>query len=799
MILKALTLVNYRRYENLRILFKDGITGIVGRNGSGKSTLLEAILWCLYGNRAARTSKDEIKRQTASDSDTCAVSLEFELRGVAYELTRSLIGKTNRTETKLTQQGRLDAVTTREVDNYVVKLLGLDIKGFLSSFFARQKELNALSDARPAERKNHLAKMLGVGRLDHAIEALKVEIKSVRQKIDILQSLQANPEELEDAIAAKTAEIEAIQKQIKQFQSDKAEVQEQMTGLSTQIKNLRQKQDTYTKLEKALAELKALQSEKGEYKNSLSNELQDIERALSRIPELNDKILDINDLEKIQQGLITARAQIEEKKQIERDVENSKKLYSKYLTEQKRLDQEIELLNQKILGKDGFRADLESKKQLREDLREKYKIQDRQAAALQDNITKLKKQKKQIATLGPDASCESCLRPFGDDFSSIEAHFDQELVSFQKREESVLQVLKDLKKEGEAISGGIAGLEQTLDEIVGTEKRLATAAAQYENIVKNIQENELRASSGEKRLAELETVKYSEERLKTISDQLIEKRKAKEELVRLQERVSRKEKIKADFDKISAELADAEKAIAKIESEKGALQFDVAKFEAVEENLTTARKAESEISLALERSSGSINVINKEIEQFRRQVEDYQKSLVEVAGLRRTLQYQEKLSLLFTEFRVFLIGRIRPTLSRQTSRLFHDMTSGRYQEVELDDDYNLCLFDGGEKFPIDRFSGGEIDLANLCFRLAISIEMASTAGIENSFVILDEIFGSQDSERQQLIVEGLSRLKNRFRQIIIVSHIDDVKELSENIIAVEIADSGVSRVSFMEN
>ena len=193
MLLQRLKMTNFRQYAKMELHFNDGITGIVGRNGSGKSTILEAVLWCLFGNRAARTGKDGIKRQTAEATENCSVELDFLLGNTGYSLTRSLIGKSSRSEASLTQQGRLDAITTREVDNYVVRLIGLNLKGFLSSFFARQKELNVLSEARPADRKDHLAKMLGVGRLDNAILLLKEEIKNTRQKIDIIGSLQIDP------------------------------------------------------------------------------------------------------------------------------------------------------------------------------------------------------------------------------------------------------------------------------------------------------------------------------------------------------------------------------------------------------------------------------------------------------------------------------------------------------------------------------------------------------------------------------------------------------------------------------
>ena len=56
MILKNLTLKNFRKFKDATIEFPDGVTGVVGLNGAGKSTIFEAIAWVLYGSVAARTS-----------------------------------------------------------------------------------------------------------------------------------------------------------------------------------------------------------------------------------------------------------------------------------------------------------------------------------------------------------------------------------------------------------------------------------------------------------------------------------------------------------------------------------------------------------------------------------------------------------------------------------------------------------------------------------------------------------------------------------------------------------------------
>ena len=56
--LNAIALQNFRQHADTRLAFDSGLTGIIGPNGSGKSTLLEAIAWAIYGNPAARGTRE---------------------------------------------------------------------------------------------------------------------------------------------------------------------------------------------------------------------------------------------------------------------------------------------------------------------------------------------------------------------------------------------------------------------------------------------------------------------------------------------------------------------------------------------------------------------------------------------------------------------------------------------------------------------------------------------------------------------------------------------------------------------
>jgi exonuclease SbcC len=152
------------------------------------------------------------------------------------------------------------------------------------------------------------------------------------------------------------------------------------------------------------------------------------------------------------------------------------------------------------------------------------------------------------------------------------------------------------------------------------------------------------------------------------------------------------------------------------------------------------------------------------------------------------------LSDVMSDFRTHLISRIRPTIALYSSDFFERLTDGKYRELELDENYNLLVYDNGTAFGIERFSGGEEDLVNLCLRLAISEVITERAGGAFNFIILDEIFGSQDTFRRQNIMKALNSLSSKFRQIFLITHVDDVKNYMENIIYVTENENGISTI-----
>jgi exonuclease SbcC len=147
------------------------------------------------------------------------------------------------------------------------------------------------------------------------------------------------------------------------------------------------------------------------------------------------------------------------------------------------------------------------------------------------------------------------------------------------------------------------------------------------------------------------------------------------------------------------------------------------------------------------------------------------------------------------DFRLNVMSRVVPALSEISSSLLSEMTDSKYGGMELSEDYDISVLDGGVGYPLERFSGGESDLANLSLRLAISKVISDRSGSEVNFLILDEIFGSQDQGRKRNVMATLNHLSRRFRQIVLITHIDDVKDLMNHVMVIKEREDGSSEVA----
>ena len=273
-------------------------------------------------------------------------------------------------------------------------------------------------------------------------------------------------------------------------------------------------------------------------------------------------------------------------------------------------------------------------------------------------------------------------------------------------------------------------------------------------------------------------------------------------------------RLQATASHLAQEIAREQKEIDRLKKESQVLRlvaFDEKQYELLRTNMNESYKfyqAALKAFDSLKDVNQTLIVKQKEQEgehnlllQQRRQLEQHIKEQEVIAkNLEREQKDAQRLGMLtevMDSYRSYLISQIRPALSQHASELFAELTDGKYSEIELDEDYNLLLYDQGSAYGIERFSGGEEDLANLCMRLAISEIITERAGSVFQFIILDEIFGSQDDIRKQNIIRALNGFSSKFRQIFLITHVDDIKQFTEHTIEVTEDDTGVSTISIV--
>lgn len=185
-----------------------GFTAINGANGVGKSSLLLAVVWALYGVTPEGIPVAGLRRQQSVGE--CKVVVAFEHDGQSITVERGLKGTRDATYVKITLGGVEQSFgKVRAANDWVTQRLGLDAEGFLTAFVVRQKEIDALVRAKPAERKRLIERLAGIDRMSAAIKAARDTEADLRRALDHI------PGSTEDVTAARDA-LEAAQREAEQ-------------------------------------------------------------------------------------------------------------------------------------------------------------------------------------------------------------------------------------------------------------------------------------------------------------------------------------------------------------------------------------------------------------------------------------------------------------------------------------------------------------------------------------------------------------------------------------------------------
>jgi exonuclease SbcC len=775
---------NYRVIRHARLALPDQLIGIIGPNGSGKSTIVEAISWALYGHQVARSGKEEIKASFARPAEDCQVELGFELKGEQYRLLRRLVGKTERSEVELFRGDATESIGIAETRGYIESLLGLDWRGFLTSFLARQQELNALTDLAPAKRREHLAGMLGIERIDRAINKARERGKLQADRLLLL----ADQVSLRETVQAR---LKDLREQLTTLDTAVAEAtgadQSATIKLHDSTLLLREQQVRESTCSRYEAELGALAKSTTLYAESrakITADLTAISRDLEALPKLESEVA----------GLATLRTELEQlrrdqktesiRQQTKRQIESLQNDLAQFADQVANLTHQSEQLDQKIgaIAPDLL-AQIEQLKISLAGYRDREVQLTTQRESLNLTVRKLTKQADGLTELGPESRCDRCLRPLSaHDLEQVREHLAEEQAGLRTELEQISRELTELGERSRSVQTELAELER----LAKTHADLVSQRTKLQADQTNLAEKRTGADEQIRfmtaQLEQLGGASFDQTRFDTLTGELTSLEQAETRLHQMRGRLARQPQVEADLAETDRKLAEIGAESEKIKAAIAKIGFDRAMLDQAQAVWSQAQQAAETAKAELIRATHARDLAHQEMTLKEKQLEEYARAAAEIESSRAQQFRSEMLVRLFGDFRKELIARIRPRLAELTGQLLADMTDGRYSLVDLDEEYRIRLNDLGQYYGIERFSGGESDLANLCLRLAISQALTESAGMERSFVMLDEVFGSQDEARRDLVVQGLISLRGHFPQMILITHFEELKQKVEMLV-----------------
>jgi exonuclease SbcC len=793
--LNSLHLCNFRQHIDTRIEFDSGITGIIGPNGSGKSTILEAIAWALYGNPAARGTRDSIRSYRAAPRASVKVELDFELGGHRYLVSRGL------TNAELFLDGASAPIATSitGVTDLLRRRLGMSHDEFFNTYFTGQKELSVMAAMGPAERAQFLSRVLGYERLRTAQKLIRERRSAIVAESTGLRAGMPDPEVVNRALADAEVHVQAGTRRAVDAEARISAARASMDGVTPRWEAMQRERDA---LQALTAEIRVAEGERASSERDsarIDRELAEIGAARGALEGLVAELAPFAALQAELGRLDRACNEEGRRRTLTETAQSLDEELARLQERRAKIESAPALETEATEALAQARAELQQAQQEFEDAQTDW-VRDRQEAetkrqALLDQLRDVEQQREQIVELGENGICPICARPLETHFRTVLEVLDAQLESITVDGKYFRARIEQLATTPPEVTA-LDERRRTLFENVGRlERRLAkvqAAVVELSALVRDVQIKVDRRDAVTKELATI-AVSYDEARHREVRRLVERLTPLSVQSARLTTQLEREPELLEERARVLARVAEIDGRLAQLTAKWEGLRFSEETFGEMRERyeLSAAELRAAELSsVAANSELAAARAAQDAADRARADLAESEKKLNLLVRERRL---HDELDRAFTDLRTDLNQTLRPEISELASRYIRELTDGRYSEIELDDQYNIIVLEDAIPKPV--ISGGEEDLANLVLRLAISEMIAERAGQSFSLLILDEVFGSLDETRRHNVVDLLRRLQDRFEQVILITHIESVREGLDRVVTVRYdEESGVSQV-----
>lgn len=730
--------------------------------------------------------------------------------------------------------------TLRDTQAQIRKILRLDYDTFINASFFLQGKADQFTTQTPGKRKEILSSILGLEIWEEYRQRAIERRKTVENQIDLIeQTLQEIESELNEE-ADRRARLKQIESQLGEIQQQRKEQAErvalyrqQLTALEEQKRSVEALQKQVETIENAAREItEKYQSRKKEmatYQELIERAAeieagyQGYQSVKARLETFERTLLTFADLEKqhqtMQAELNAERARLQqEQSHLEEKQQRAATARENTLIFQKEL---ANLQSQQETLEAKFALCLQAEQQSQNLSRQINDLKG-QNKHLREEMKKLRNRIDTLQTETVSATCPLCGQPLSPPdrqklIESLEAEGKGLKDRYLDNENQINQweeAFSALQKQSQQR----AQLDKSLQQMAGEREKWTTRLSNEQEILKDWEQN------GEPRRRAIQTQLQSDsflpevrQKLQTIEGQIqalgydrqahAQARQAEEELRSAVEAYQNLLQAQAVLAPLGRELQELEKQQQRLEEQGESLRQawrsaqtlleQTAKqapdLASAEQELSHLEEIESECN----RQLGAARQLVEVLKDLKKRA---QKLRAERVGKATLVARYKILERAFGKDGVpaLLIEQALPQLEERANQILYRLSDGnmslrfntqaRYKDArrqDLRETLEIQISDSRGTRDYELFSGGEAFRINFAIRLAISELLAHRAGARLQTLVIDEGFGSQDAQGRQQLIEAINRVRGEFAKILVISHLDELKDAFPNRLEVE--------------
>lgn len=257
---------------------------------------------------------------------------------------------------------------------------------------------------------------------------------------------------------------------------------------------------------------------------------------------------------------------------------------------------------------------------------------------------------------------------------------------------------------------------------------------------------------------------------------------------------------------VESQLSTYEDRLSLLEEKKTVIKDNINRYNINEHNIKINKDIQKDIdSLRVEVTEIESYIKNNIDNEINSKNIEYGQTHQQLMELSETIEKVEKIENKYNTYNILknalsnngipllIMSKVIPIINEEIRKILSKMSNFDVMiEVDsIEQDLHIFIEDNISKRKVELGSGMEKTVAALAIRAALA--NISLLPICNLFIV-DEGFGTLDAENLIEINELLQYLKTRFNNVMIISHIDVMKDVTDNIVSIEKDEYGYSSI-----